>query len=88
MLQKVAAMVDNIAADLGFRAYEVRWLLPKKYFDFAASSAAVFLGNYIWVDTTTQNNKNYLNQQLKQLISNNFRANQHPGAIRNLYYIW
>ena len=42
MLQKVAAMVDNSAADLGFRAYEVRWLLPKKYFDFAASSAACF----------------------------------------------
>ena len=48
----------------------------------------VFLGNYIWVDTTTQNNKNYLNQQLKQLISNNFRANQHPGAIRNLLLLY
>ncbi len=33
-------MVNKVAADLGFRAYEVRWLLPKKYFDFAASSAA------------------------------------------------
>ena len=33
-------MVDNIAADLGLMAYEVRWLLPKKYFDFAAISAA------------------------------------------------
>ena len=84
MLQKVAAMVDKIAASLGYRAYEVRWLLPEKYFDFAASSAAVFLRNYIWVHTTTQNNKNYLNQQLKQLISNNFRANQHSGATRNL----
>ena len=42
MLQKVAAMVDKVAADLGLMAYEVRWLLPKKYFDFAASSAAVF----------------------------------------------
>ena len=62
MLQKVAAMVDKVAADLGLMAYEVRWLLPEKYFDFAASSAAGFLGNYIWVDTTTQNNKNYLNQ--------------------------
>ena len=46
-MQKVAAMVDNIAANLGFRAYDVRWLLPEKYFDFAASSAAVFLGDYI-----------------------------------------
>ena len=40
MLQKVAAMVDKVAADLGLRAYEVRWLLHKKYLDFAASSAA------------------------------------------------
>ena len=36
-------MVDKIAADLGFRAYEVRWLLPEKYFEIAATSAAVFL---------------------------------------------
>ena len=47
MLQKVAAMVNKVAADLGFRAYEVRWLLPKKYFDFAASSAAGLLCLYI-----------------------------------------
>ena len=47
MLQKVAAMVDKVAADLGFKAYEVRWFLPEKYFDFAATSAACFLGNYI-----------------------------------------
>ena len=40
-------MVDKVAADLGFRAYEVRWLLPEKYFEIAASSAACFLGNYI-----------------------------------------
>ena len=76
--------MDFVAADLGLMAYEVRWMLTKKNFGIAVSSAASFLGNYIWVDTTTQNNKNYLNQQLKQLISNNFRANQHPGAIRNL----
>ena len=42
MLQKVAAMVDKVAADLCFMACEVRWLQPKKYFDFAASSAAIF----------------------------------------------
>ena len=40
MLQKVAAMVDKVAADLCFRASKVRWLLPEKYFDFAANSAA------------------------------------------------
>ena len=44
MLQKVAAKVDFVAANLCFMACEVRWLLPEKYFDFAASSAAVFLG--------------------------------------------
>ena len=43
MLQKVAAMVDKVAADLCFRASKVRWLLPEKYFDFAASSAAGLL---------------------------------------------
>ena len=41
--QKVAAMVDKVAADLGFRASKLRWLLPEKYFDFAASSAAGLL---------------------------------------------
>ena len=40
-------MVDKVAADLGFRAYDVRWLLPEKYFDFAASSAAGLLCLYI-----------------------------------------
>ena len=35
-------MVDKVAANLGFRAYEVRWLLPKKYFEIAATSAASF----------------------------------------------
>ena len=36
-------MVDKVAADLCFRASKVRWLLPEKYFDFAASSAASLL---------------------------------------------
>ena len=36
-------MVDKVAADLCFRASKVRWLLPEKYFDFAASSAAGLL---------------------------------------------
>ena len=35
--------MNKVAADLGFRAYDVRWLLPEKYFDFAASSAACLL---------------------------------------------
>ena len=47
MLQKVAAMVDKVAADLGFRAYEVRWLLPEKYIEIAVSSAACLLCLYI-----------------------------------------
>ena len=45
MLQKVAAMVNKVAADLGFRAYEVRWLLMKIFFALAASSAADLLLN-------------------------------------------
>ena len=43
MMQKVAANVDNVAADLCFRASEVRWLLMKIFFALAASSAADFL---------------------------------------------
>ena len=42
MLQKVAAMVGKIAADLELIASKVRLLLHKKYFDFAANSAAIF----------------------------------------------
>ena len=42
MMQKVAANVDNVAADLCFRASEVRWLLMKIFFAIAASSAAIF----------------------------------------------
>ena len=41
MLQKVAAIIDKVAADLCFGASKVRWLLHKKYFDFAATSAAI-----------------------------------------------
>ena len=41
MLQKVAARVDKVAADLELIASKVRLLLHKKYFDFAASSAAI-----------------------------------------------
>ena len=47
MLQKVAAMVDKVAADLGFRAYKVRWLQHKMFFKFAATSAACLLCLYI-----------------------------------------
>ncbi len=42
-MQKVAAMVNKVAADLGFRAYEVRWLLKRKIFATAATSAADLL---------------------------------------------
>ena len=47
MLQKVAAMVDKVAADLGLMAFEVRWLLPEKYFEIAATYAACLLCLYI-----------------------------------------
>ena len=42
MMQKVAAMVDKVAADLGLMASKVRSLLPEKYFEIAATSAACF----------------------------------------------
>jgi hypothetical protein len=53
MMQKVAAIVNKIAAVLGFRASKVRSLLPEKYFDFAASSAACLL-----LDDNINNNNN------------------------------
>jgi hypothetical protein len=40
-----------------------------------------FLGNYIRVDTTTSDDKNYLNQQHKQLNSTTFRGPT-PSAAR------
>ena len=42
MLQKVAARVDKVAADLCFRVSNMRLLLPEKYFEFAATYAAIF----------------------------------------------
>ncbi len=47
MMQKVAANVDNVAADLCFRASKVRWLLMKIFFALAASSAADFVCFYL-----------------------------------------
>ena len=47
MMQKVAANVDNVAADLCFRASEVRWLLMKIFFALAASSAPDFVCFYL-----------------------------------------
>ena len=46
MLQKVAAIVDKVAADLCFRASKVRLLLLEKYFVIAATSAACLLCLY------------------------------------------
>ena len=46
MLQKVAANVSFAAADLCFRASEVRCLLMKIFFALAATSAACLLLNY------------------------------------------
>ena len=40
MLQKVAATIKKVAADLCFMACEVRWILIKIFFAFAATSAA------------------------------------------------
>ena len=48
MLQKVAAMVDKVAVDLGLMASIVCLLLPEKYFEIAVSSAACLLCLYIF----------------------------------------
>ena len=43
MLQKVAAMMNKVAADLCFRASKVRLLLQRQIFAVAATSAACLL---------------------------------------------
>ena len=48
MLQKVAAIVVKVAADLCFMACEVRWMLIKIFFTLAATSAASFVCLYIF----------------------------------------
>ena len=40
MLQKVAAILGKVAADLCFRVSNMRLLLPEKYFELAATYAA------------------------------------------------
>ena len=42
MLQKAAAMVNKVAVDLRFGVSKVRLLLSEKYFEIAATSAAIF----------------------------------------------
>ena len=53
MMQKVAAIVNKIAADLGLMASKVRSLLLEKYFEIAATSAACLL-----LDDNINNNNN------------------------------
>ena len=52
-MQKVAAIVNKVAADLGLMASKVRSLLPEKYFEIAATSAACLL-----LDDNINNNNN------------------------------
>ena len=47
MMQKVAANVDNVAADLCFRASEVRWLLMKIFFCYCRYFCRYFFPLYI-----------------------------------------
>ena len=47
-------MVNKVAADLGLMASEVRWLLPEKYFEIAATFAAGLLCLYIIEVLNTQ----------------------------------
>ena len=73
-------MVDKVAADLCFRASKVRWLLPEKYFDFAASSAAGLL-----LDDNINNLRP--NRTAKQIVRQKGDKNT-LGSSRNLsiYY--
>ena len=93
-------MVDKVAADLGFRAYEVRWLLPEKYFEIAATFAAGLL-----LDDNINNNnvreaivrafrrdKNIIQQHCARIVrrSRSFDRKEirtSSGAQGPLYYI-
>ena len=79
MMQKVAAFVNKVAADLGLMASEVRWLLPKKYFDFAASSAAGLLlddniNNHNKINSTTLRPNRTAKQIVRQKGDKNILA--------------
>ena len=65
MLQKVAANVYNVAADLCFRASEARLLLQRQIFAVAATSAACLLLNYN--DLLLDGNDLLLEKQYQQL---------------------
>ena len=79
-------MVINIAADLGLMASKVRWLLPKKYFEIAATSAACLL-----LDDNINNNNNIYsttlrpNRTAKQIDRKEIKTSS--GAQGPLYYI-
>ena len=49
MLQKVAAIVNKVAADLYFTYPKVRWLLRKIFFIIAATSAASLCNWHVWI---------------------------------------
>ena len=49
MLQKVAAIVNKVAADLCFTSSQVRWLLKIFFLTIAATSAASLCKWYIWI---------------------------------------
>ena len=68
-------MVNKVAADLGLMASKVRSLLPEKYFEIAATSAAGLL-----LDDNINNNNN--------INSTTLRPNQHPRALKDLSIIY
>jgi hypothetical protein len=80
MLQKIAAMMDNVAADLHFVASKVRLLLQKINFTIAAFSAATFMCLYIIVMPYLQHysvfvpeNRNAINRSIgrdKKIVPN------------------
>ena len=49
MMQKVAAIVNKVAADLYFICAKVRWLLRNIFFIIAATSAASLCNWHVWI---------------------------------------
>ena len=80
-------MVNKVAADLGLMASEVRWLLPEKYFEIAATFAAGLLLD----DNINNNNINSTtlrpNRTAKQIVRQKGDKNILGRSRTSLLYI-
>ena len=95
MLQKVAAIVNKVAADLCFRASKARLLLQRQIFAVAATSAACLLldDNDLLLEKQHQQlaRQSTLCRAQRKYIINNIKSttlrSPTPRALKELLYI-